>query len=264
MWYEKCEVKVYIFGWVICEMRNVTFCVKRELNFFEKLAPVTEKGGIGDSGRDCLIWVEGSPFSEPPSFVIRYGETHLLPFFVAHISIALNILLSWPITQPNEHNLPKRAPCSNNVMNKQGQSNLSRIAFQVLPADITVTIKLFVIEYFHSPNNFNAIFFLSFHSLMKGPFSNYRALKNVNKSKNCSSLEGWNFVNVCKTPPGKSKCREGEGIRIPRVHLLPTESHTRFAYCNTRFPLPPWIYGTSVLARPQKLQWQVERMLSPT
>ena len=31
--YEKCEVRVYIFGWVICEVWNVKFCVQRELNF---------------------------------------------------------------------------------------------------------------------------------------------------------------------------------------------------------------------------------------
>ena len=33
MWYENCEVRVYIFGLLICEVRNVKFCVKHEFNF---------------------------------------------------------------------------------------------------------------------------------------------------------------------------------------------------------------------------------------
>ena len=35
MWYEKCEVRLYIFWWSICEVRSVKFCVKRELNFWK-------------------------------------------------------------------------------------------------------------------------------------------------------------------------------------------------------------------------------------
>ena len=35
MWYEKCEVRLYIFRWSICEVRSVKFCVKHELNFWK-------------------------------------------------------------------------------------------------------------------------------------------------------------------------------------------------------------------------------------
>ena len=33
--HEKCEMRVYIFRWSIWEVRNVKFCVKRELNFWK-------------------------------------------------------------------------------------------------------------------------------------------------------------------------------------------------------------------------------------
>ena len=32
---EKCEMRVYIFRWSIWEVRNVKFCVRRELNFWK-------------------------------------------------------------------------------------------------------------------------------------------------------------------------------------------------------------------------------------
>ena len=37
MWFEKCEMRVYIFGRVIWEMWNVKFCVKRESQFSKHL-----------------------------------------------------------------------------------------------------------------------------------------------------------------------------------------------------------------------------------
>ena len=35
MFYEKYEVRLYIFRWSICEMRSVKFCVKCELKFWK-------------------------------------------------------------------------------------------------------------------------------------------------------------------------------------------------------------------------------------